>query len=50
MRSIKLVTGVVLIVVAITGFTFWESHGRDMLYETCFRGYKAGRAYNRKER
>lgn len=34
MRSIKLVTGVVLIVVAITGFTFWESHGRDMLYET----------------
>lgn len=34
MRSIKLVTGVILIVVAITGFTFWESHGRDMLYET----------------
>ena len=34
MRSIKLVTGVVLIVAAITGFTFWESHGRDMLYET----------------
>lgn len=34
MRSIKLVTGVILIVAAITGFTFWESHGRDMLYET----------------
>lgn len=34
MRNIKLVTGVVLIVAAITGFTFWESHGRDMLYET----------------
>ena len=34
MRSIKLVTGVILIVLAITGFTFWESHGRDMLYET----------------
>ena len=34
MRSIKLVTGVILIVVAITGFTFWESQGRDMLYET----------------
>ena len=34
MRSIKLVIGVILIVVAITGFTFWESHGRDMLYET----------------
>ena len=34
MKNIKLVIGVILIVLAITGFTFWESHGRDMLYET----------------
>ncbi len=32
--SIKLVIGVILMIAAITGFTFWESHGRDMLYET----------------
>lgn len=34
MKNIKLVVGVILMAAAITGFAFWESNGRDMLYET----------------
>lgn len=34
MKNTKLIIGVVLMIAAISGFTFWESHGRDMLYET----------------
>lgn len=34
MKSTKLIIGAILMIAAITGFTFWESHGRDMLYET----------------
>lgn len=34
MKNTKLIIGAVLMIAAITGFTLWESHGRDMLYET----------------
>jgi hypothetical protein len=33
MRNAKLVVGLILIVAAVAAFTFWESDGRNMVYE-----------------